>query len=250
MQPSVTRAAAFARRELRAHARPARAFDVRRYFRATDDVEFLNTGTPFVRALGVAIAREHRTDWTVDDALAFADRVMRDRCLEVKGVGIEVLARFQRAFTPALLPTWKRWLVRNDAANWATTDSICGSLIGPMLAAHPAAVPIVAGWTSHRNLWVRRAAAVSLVRLAARGQALDDAYEVARRLTGDPHDLIHKAVGWLLREAGKADADRLERYLREHGPSVPRTTVRYAIERFPPTRRRALLLATRGPRPA
>ncbi len=61
----------------------------------------------------------------------------------------------------------------------------------------------------------------------------------------DPADLIQKAVGWLLREAGKADAGRLERYLRANGPKIPRTTVRYAIERFPSAKRRELLGATR-----
>jgi 3-methyladenine DNA glycosylase AlkD len=65
-------------------------------------------------------------------------------------------------------------------------------------------------------------------------------------LAADSHDLIHKASGWVLREAGKADAARLERYLLEHGPAIPRTTVRYAIERFPESRRRRILELTRG----
>jgi 3-methyladenine DNA glycosylase AlkD len=58
-------------------------------------------------------------------------------------------------------------------------------------------------------------------------------------------DVIQKAVGWTLREAGKADANRLERYLRAHGPAVPRTTLRYAIERFPAVKRASLMMATR-----
>ena len=66
-----------------------------------------------------------------------------------------------------------------------------------------------------------------------------------RRFSDDEEDLIQKAVGWMLREAGKADPARLERYLRQHGPAIPRTTVRYAIERFPPAKRLALLRATR-----
>ena len=57
--------------------------------------------------------------------------------------------------------------------------------------------------------------------------------------------MIQKAVGWALREAGKADMARLERYLRANGPAIPRTTLRYAIERFPPAKRAALLKETR-----
>jgi 3-methyladenine DNA glycosylase AlkD len=58
--------------------------------------------------------------------------------------------------------------------------------------------------------------------------------------------LLQKAVGWMLREAGKVDGVRLERYLRVNGPSIPRTTVRYAIERFPPPKRRELLEVTKS----
>lgn len=231
---------------LASQARPAGDFNPARYFRTTEPMRFLNVRTPIVRALGRTVAREHRADWTVGEALAFAGLLMQDDRFEIKGVAIETLACFRRQFTPRHLPTWKRWLAQNHAANWATTDSMCGSLISPLLLAHPELVPTVQRWTFHRNLWVRRAAAVSLVRLAARGLSLDAAYAVADALLADEHDLIHKATGWLLREAGRTDRARLERYLLARGASVPRTAVRYAIEHIPPGRRRELLLATRG----
>ncbi len=243
---SVVKAAKLAVAELASQARPAGAFDPSRYFRTSEPIVFLNVRTPVVRALGRTLAREHRQEWVVDDALAFADLLIRDERFEVKGVAIETLACFRRRFTPRHLPVWKRWLAQNHAANWATTDSMCGSLISPLLLAHPELVVTVRGWTAHRNLWVRRAAAVSFVRLAARGLSLDAAYEVASALLADEHDLIHKATGWLLREAGRTDRPRLERYLLERGRDVPRTAVRYAIEHIPPARRRELLLATRA----
>ncbi len=242
---SVVNAAKDAIAELTSQSRPAGDFDPSRYFRTTEPIEFLNVRTPVVRALGRRIAREHRQGWTVADAMAFAERLIRDDRFEVKGVAIETLACFHRQFTPRHLRAWKRWLAQNHAANWATTDSLCGSLISPLLLTNPELVSTVRSWTSHRNLWVRRASAVSLVRLAARGLALDTAYDVASALLADEHDLIHKATGWLLREAGRTDRPRLERFLLERGPVVPRTAVRYAIEHIPPVRRRELLLATR-----
>lgn len=233
------------RRELEAHARPAGAFDASRYFRTTEHLEFLNVRTAAVRALARQVAQEHRETWTVDDAIAFADLMIRDPHLEVKGLAIEVLARYRRDFPPSLFATCKRWLARNDAANWATTDLLCGAVLGPLLAADRRLVARVATWSRHRNLWVRRASAVALIALVRRGDALDDGYAVATALRGDKADLIQKAAGWLLREAGKTDPHRLERYLRAGGPSIPRTTLRYAIERFPPDTRGALLAATR-----
>ena len=65
--------------------------------------------------------------------MAFADALIVDRHLEAKAVGIEVVARYRRDFTPRLLAAWKRWLADNHSANWATTDAICGMLIGPLL---------------------------------------------------------------------------------------------------------------------
>jgi 3-methyladenine DNA glycosylase AlkD len=239
-------AARDAKRSLQQMARPAGRFDASRYFRGEHNLGFYNVGTGPMRALARSIHTTHRDEWTVADAMTFADLLVVDRYLEVKSIGIEVVARYRRDFTPRLLPRWKRWLARNHSANWATTDSICGSLLGPLLARYPALIPRMRVWSRDRNMWVRRASIVGLIRpLHQNRRALDLAYEIARRLHADEHDLIQKAVGWVLREAGKEDGGRLERYLRAHGPSIPRTTVRYAIERFPADKRRTLLMVTK-----
>ena len=243
-----SRAAARARRDLARMARPPGAFDARRYFRGAVDLGFYNVGSLRVRALAKEMYRTHREAWSVDEGMACASALIRDRYLEVKGVGIELLACYRRACTPRMLPPWKNWLARGYSSNWATTDAICGLLIGPLFVQHPSLASEMRGWARHRNMWVRRASAVSLIPLVRRGLALDLAYGVARTLHPDTEDLIQKAVGWMLREAGKADARRLERYLRTNGPRIPRITLRYAIERFPPAKRRALLKITRGRR--
>jgi 3-methyladenine DNA glycosylase AlkD len=241
----IAKAAADARRELKRLARPAGDIDASRYFRGSGDLRFYNVGTATMRALARSIHARHRQEWSIDEAMAFASQLIQDPFLEVKSVGIEVVVRYRRDFTPRLLPIWKQWLAMNHSANWATTDAISCFLIGPLLVGHPELAGQMRAWARHRNMWVRRAAAAGLIPSARQGRALDVAYDVANRLHPDRNDLIHKAVGWLLREAGKADEARLERYLRTHGASMPRTTVRYAIERFSPARRRQLLADTR-----
>jgi 3-methyladenine DNA glycosylase AlkD len=245
---SIAREAASARRELKRLSRPAGDFDARRYFRDAGNLGFYNVGTTAMRALARSIHARRRDDWSIDEAMAFADALLPDRYLETKSVGIEVVARYRRAFTPRLLPRWRRWLSNNCSANWATTDAICGALIGPLLVRHPALAPQMLAWSRHPNMWVRRAAAVALIPSVRAGAAQDIAYEVARRLHADHEDLIQKAVGWMLREAGKTDANRLETHLRRNGPAIPRTTVRYAIERFSAAKRLALLTATKSRR--
>src|SRR6185369_16279864 len=213
--------------------------------RGPGDLGFYNVGTTAMRRLARTIHAERQADWSIDDAMAFADALIVDRHLEAKSVGIEVVARYRRDFTPRLLPAWKRWLAGNHSANWATTDSICGALLGPLLLEHPELGARLRVWAGDRNMWVRRASIVGLIPRARRGESLDLVYEIARRLHRDREDLIQKAVGWALREAGKTDMPRLERYLRANGAAIPRTTLRYAIERFPEKKRRALLIATK-----
>ena len=234
-----------AERQLARRARPAGEFDASRYFRGSHDLGFYNVGTATVRAIARGIARDRKGAWGVGEAMAFAEPLIDNRYLEAKSLAIELVACYRRAFTPSLLPAWKRWLADGQASNWAATDAICGQLIGPLLVAHPALSSQMRAWARHRVLWVRRAAAVSLIPSVRKGQLLDLAYEVAEALHPDREDLIHKAVGWLLREAGKTDQPRLERYLRAHGPAIPRTTLRYAIERFPPGKRKAVLRETK-----
>ena len=160
-----------------------------------------------MRALARAIHAATPATWSIDDAMAFADALIGDRYLEVKSVGIEVVARYRRDFTPGCCLRWKRWLAdeplgqlgddRRDlrlADRTAARRSIRSSARG------------CACWARDRNMWVRRASAVGLIpsRPAGLG-ARPGATVIARRLHADQEDLIQKAVGWMLREAGKTD---------------------------------------------
>lgn len=241
-QKTVAAAAAEARRAIRRLSRPAGDFDASRYFRGEHNLGFYNTGTGPMRALAREIYAAHRDRWSLDDALAFADALMPDRYLETKAIGIEVVARYRKDFSPPMLARCKRWLVNSYSANWATTDTMCGALIGPLLVKHPELISRLGAWSRHRNMWVRRASIVGLLHPMRQGHTIDLVYEIAARLHADKEDLIQKAVGWALREAGKVDQARLERYLRANVAVIPRTTFRYAIERFPAGKRGQLLL--------
>jgi 3-methyladenine DNA glycosylase AlkD len=89
-------------------------------------------------------------------------------------------------------------------------------------------------------MWERRISIVATQWFIRCGQ-FDDTLQIAQRLLGDREDLVHKAMGWMLREVGKRDQPRLERFLRDHHSELPRTTLRYAIERFPEDLRQAYL---------
>ena len=134
----------------------------------------------------------------------------------------------------------------STCGNWAAVDAtLAPSVLAPFLDRHPDLIPDVVSWTDSSSQWVRRGATVAFVSLVKKKKYVPTAYKIASRLFDDKEDLMHKAVGWLLRETGKSDMERLKKFLLKHGPKIPRTTLRYAIERFPKGERKRILEATK-----
>jgi len=231
-------------RTLRSWRDPARAEGVQRYFKHT--VVALGIDTPTLRAYVNEQVARVRPLWTVKPALACCAGLLAQPEMELRGAGLLLLAGFQRHLTAEFVPTAESWL-RNRLDNWALVDSFCSLVLSPLLNRDPNLESALRRWSKADSLWVRRAALVTLVPGARRGQRLGLAYDLATEHLADPEDLMHKATGWLLREAGKTDPARLRQFLLSHGPSIPRTTLRYAIERFSVTERAKLLRVTRGP---
>lgn len=225
---------------------PERAAGAGAYFKSYARLKFFGVDSPTVRRMAAAIRREDGRAWSLTDAVAFADAMVARAELEAKGLGVCVLGKFRAEFQPSLLPRARRWLEKH-CTDWASADNLCGEVLGPLVAARPGVMSRLRPWRRSRALYVRRASAVALIPAVRRKTpgALDEAYAVAIELGGDPEDLIQKALGWLLREAGKSDPVRLERFLRRHGRDLGRTTIRYAIERFTPEKRRTLLEVTK-----
>lgn len=124
--------------------------------------------------------------------------------------------------------------------NWDLVDLTAPTIIGGYLAKHPEERGLLYSLADSRSLWEQRIAIVSTLTLIRNGE-FDNTYALAVKLMGHKHDLMHKAVGWMLREAGKRDSHRLEAFLDEYATSMPRTMLRYSIEKFPEPLRRHYL---------
>jgi 3-methyladenine DNA glycosylase AlkD len=234
-----------AERELKAAANVLTARQAKFYFKPGEEVWVFGVDAPTQRKIAGSLFQRIRSVWAIAEATLFCDLLIKRREMELKNAGIFLLARYQKSFDKSLLRNVESWLANDHCANWAATDALCGEVLGPLVRRHPALASKLKTWTGKRNLWLRRASAVGIIHSARRGEQLDDAYAIAESLFKYPEDLIHKATGWMLREAGKPDPERLESFLLEHGPTIPRTTLRYAIERFPPDKRKTLLEKTK-----
>lgn len=125
--------------------------------------------------------------------------------------------------------------------NWDLVDSSAPYLLGPWLLDRDSAV--LDRLAGSGVVWERRIAIMATYAFIRAGR-FDRTLELAQRLLGDDHDLIHKAVGWMLREVGNRDLAAEEEFLARHYERMPRTMLRYAIEKFPPERRAAYLAGT------
>ncbi len=127
--------------------------------------------------------------------------------------------------------------------NWDLVDVTCPVIIGNWYFEHDWNYLIDLARTG-RTIWEKRIAIVSTLTFIRRGH-LSTTLELAQILMGEEHDLLHKAVGWLLREVGKRDEARLEDFLVRNGSHLSRTTLRAAIERFPADKRHSYLKSIR-----
>lgn len=123
--------------------------------------------------------------------------------------------------------------------NWDLVDVTTPNIVGDFLS-HRKDRKILSVWARSKNLWERRMAILATARFIRNGD-FRDTLSMATIFIYDAHDLIHKAAGWMLREVGKRDDATLVRFLEEYADRMPRTMLRYAIEKFPPKKRQYFL---------
>jgi 3-methyladenine DNA glycosylase AlkD len=127
--------------------------------------------------------------------------------------------------------------------NWDLVDSSADKIVGDYLLKRPRSM--LYRLVLSQNLWNRRVAMVATYAFIKNGE-FADTLRLSQLLLNDRHDLMHKATGWMLREVGKRDPTVLENFLNKHASQMPRTMLRYSIEKFSASKRRYYLLKRFG----
>lgn len=231
--------AAKVRRELAAVASPEKAKNSARFFKAGpgqygEGDRFWGVTVPEQRR----IARAHR-----GLPLRELAKLMGSEMHEERLTGIFILVdRYRRGDDAAKQEAFDFYLRHlKYVNNWDIVDSSAPYIVGYHLRTRDRA--LLYRLAKSQLLWERRVAMISTLGLVAAGEH-EDAFRVAELLLEDHEDLLHKAVGWVLRDVGKRiDADLLRGFLRKHAGQMPRTALRYSIEHFDPAERKRWLAA-------
>ncbi|GAB3985715.1 DNA alkylation repair protein [Spirosoma daeguense] len=217
-------------------AQPDRAVILARFFKTGSgeygegDV-FLGLSMPQIHA----IVKEFRT-LSPDET----EKLVRDPSHECRMAGLLIWVSQTKKATPVQRAIIMERYVANRQYinNWDLVDVTCPHIIGRYVVQGDRS--ILYDLAQEENLWSKRIALISTFALIRLGQ-FSDTFSVAELLMNHKHDLIHKAIGWMLREVGKRNVDALEEFLHDHVREMPRTALRYAIERLEPARRRYYL---------
>jgi len=189
------------------------------------------------------VAKRFRRTIVADNGLPFllevSDQLFRGEVLEEKVFAVMLLEGMTGQFGPAEFKLFEGWLERLNT--WADHDALVHYLVGPMIAADAKYLQRPPQWAKQRSTWHQRAAAVSLIHSTRQHKNFDHIQRIAEMLLSSDDDMVRKGLGWLLREAAKANRDETAAYLMLIRERAPRLVLRTACETLPAEMREQVL---------
>lgn len=168
-----------------------------------------------------------------DEILAMCDSLWMSGMMEESFVACMWSEKQVPSFVPSDFAMLEKW-VHNYVTNWASCDTLCNHTVGDFIRKFPEFIAGLKKWARSDNRWVKRASAVSLIIPARKGEFPDDIFEIAGILLQDRDDMVQKGYGWMLKEASKPYQKEVFDFVMRNKSVMPRTALRYAIEKMPP----------------
>ena len=200
-----------------------------RFFK--EEIKCYGMKTPVARKIAKDYYRKI-FDKSKPEIFALCEELLSSDYMEEAFIAFEWSYNLRKQYEPEDLAIFERW-VGDYVNNWAKCDTLCNHTIGTLIDMYPQFIDSLKEWTGSENRWYRRAAAVTLVLAARRGDFFDDVLEIADLLLRDEDDLVQKGYGWMLKEASKQHQQEVFDYVMMKKNVMPRTALRYAIEKMP-----------------
>lgn len=217
------------RKELSENADPAIRESSRRFFK--EEISCYGMKTAAVTAIAKKYWKEVRP-LDKEEIFSLCEELYRSGYLEEAFIVSSWAHALSDRFEPGDLAVFERW-IDTWITNWAACDGFCNHAVGDFITRYPERVADLKRWATSPNRWMRRAACVSLIIPAKHGDFLPDAFAIADLVLTDPDDMVQKGYGWLLKEASRKHTTEVFAYVMRNKAVMPRTALRYAIEKMP-----------------
>jgi 3-methyladenine DNA glycosylase AlkD len=200
-----------------------------RFFK--EEVKVHGVKSAQVKKIAAKYFREIR-DRDKDEIFSLCENLQQAEYGEEAFIAFEWAYSMRRAYEPGDFQVFERW-VDQYVDNWAKCDTLCNHTLGSFVEMYPEFIERLAAWARSENRWLRRASAVTLILPARKGLFLKEVFEISDILLMDEDDMVQKGYGWMLKEASKKHQPEVFDYVMSKKARMPRTALRYAIEKMP-----------------
>lgn len=211
---------------------------VRDHFKM-DVSNFLGVRIPLVRKIANKYFKELK-GLRIEDILKFCNQLLETKIYEHKVIAFHWSFKCSNQYQNEHFKVFESWL-KTYVDDWSDCDDLCTHTLGYFVYQYPEFLSKVKLWASSKNRWVKRASAVTLIYSVKRGRHLDSVFEVASELLLDKDDLVQKGYGWILKETSNSFPQEVLEFVMNNKNEMPRTALRYAIEKLPPKQKRAAM---------
>lgn len=171
-------------------------------------------------------------DYPKQQIFKLCEKLWQSSYLEESFIACNLSYYLHKDYQPSDFKVFEKWL-NNYVNNWASCDTLCNHTIGTFIEMYPDYIQQLINWTSSTNRWMKRGAAVTLIIPARKGLFLENVFTIADSLLIDKDDMVQKGYGWLLKVASQAHQQPVFTYVMANKLTMPRTALRYAIEKMP-----------------
>jgi 3-methyladenine DNA glycosylase AlkD len=217
-------------KELEKLSDPEKTKEQQRWFK--ERVKTRGIETPKLRKISVKYFQEIK-NLEKDKIFHLCEALLKTGYLNDKTIAFDWAFRIKKTYQPKDFKVFESWL-KKYVDNWASCDDLCTHNLGYLLNSFPQLTNHLNQWAKSKNRWLRRAASVSLIYpMRKQGKYLDKVFEIADIVLLDKDDLVQKGYGWMLKTASEFYPNQVLNYLMKNKDKMPRTALRYALEKYP-----------------
>jgi len=200
-----------------------------RFFR--EDVKLYGVKSAMTERIAKEYFREIK-ERPKNEIFLMCEELWKSGYLEEAGIACNWSYFVHKRYEPTDFEIFER-LISKYVTNWAACDTLCNHSVGTLVEMYPEKINDLKRLAHSKNRWEKRASAVSLIIPARKGMFLNDIFEIAEILITDTDDMVRKGYGWMLKAASQAHQDKVFDFVMNHRTIMPRTSLRYAVEKMP-----------------